>query len=91
VRFRAPQTVVDGRSTYSVEVRPDAGRGFLVTDYEHNVRAGDPVRTTVPLYDKHRGGYRIVVRYRTVKARPGPLATPAYPGLLVGQARVTVP
>lgn len=91
VRFRAPQTVVDGRSGYAIEVRPVGARGFLVQDYEHNVRAGDLVRTTADLYNKHRGTYRIVVRYRTVKARPGPYSSLAYPGLLVGTARVTVP
>jgi hypothetical protein len=39
----------------------------------------------------HGGAYRIVVRYRTVSARPGPYASLDYPGVLVGQARVDVP
>jgi hypothetical protein len=91
VRFHARQAVVDGRSGYSIEVRPASTRGFLVQDYAHNLNAGDLVRTTVDLYNKHHGTYRIVVRYRTVHARPGPYATPAYPGLLVGETTVTVP
>jgi hypothetical protein len=55
------------------------------------VREGDLVRTTVGLYNRHRGAYRIVVRYRTVDPTPGPLPSPVYPGLLVGEARVVVP
>jgi hypothetical protein len=58
--------------------------------YSHNVEAGGLVRTTVDLYDHRRGAYRIVVRYRTVRPRPGPYAIPAYPGLLVGRTRVHV-
>jgi hypothetical protein len=91
VRFRARQAVVDGRSGYTIEVRPQGIRGFMTEDYAHNVQAGDLVHTTVDLYNKHRGKYRIVVRYRTVNPRPGPYATPAWPGLLVGQTTVTVP
>jgi hypothetical protein len=91
VRFRAPQAVTDGRSGYAIEVRPVGLRAFAGQEYEHNVEAGAMVRTTVDLYNKHRGRYRIVVRYRTVAARPGPYARPAWPGLLVGQAEVTVP
>ncbi|MEA2255401.1 MAG: hypothetical protein QOG35_1446 [Solirubrobacteraceae bacterium] len=59
-------------------------------DLSHNVEAGGLVRTTVDLYDHRRGAYRIVVRYRTVRRRPGPCAIPAYPGLLVGRTRVHV-
>jgi hypothetical protein len=91
VRFRARQAVTDGRSGYDIEVHPPRGRGFETQTYEHNVAAGDLVRTTVDLYNRQRGTYRIVVRYRTVDARPGPYASLAYPGLLVGVQRVDVP
>jgi hypothetical protein len=91
VRFRARQAVVDGRSGYDIEVRPAGARGFMTQTYSRNVAAGDLVHTTVDLYDHRRGPYRIVVRYRTVSSRPGPYASLAYPGLLVGQARVVVP
>jgi hypothetical protein len=91
VRFRARQAVVDGRSTYAIEVRPVGLKNFSGRDYDHNLEAGDLVRTTVDLYNKHRGRYHIIVRYRTVKARPGPYAHPAYPGVLVGETSVTVP
>jgi hypothetical protein len=91
VRFRARQAVVDGRSGYDIEVRPVGRRGFMTQTYSRNVEAGGLVRTTVGLYNHRRGAYRIVVRYRTVSARPGPYAGLAYPGLLVGQARVDVP
>ena len=91
VRFRARQAVIDGRSGYDIEIRPIGARRFLTQEYSRNVQAGDPVRTTVPLYDRRRGTYRIVVRYRMVKPRPGPYAPLAYPGLLVGQARLDVP
>jgi hypothetical protein len=91
VRFRARQDVVDGRSGYDIEVRPVGVRGFDTQSYAHDVRAGDLVRTTVGLYNRHRGAYRIVVRYRTVDPTPGPLPSPVYPGLLVGEARVVVP
>jgi hypothetical protein len=91
VRFRARQAVVDGRTGYDIEVRPDGGRGFMTQTYSRNVAAGAMVRTTVPLYNHRRGGYRIVVRFRTVRSRPGPYATPAWPGVLVGQVHVTVP
>ncbi|HMJ33708.1 MAG TPA: hypothetical protein VK501_07300 [Baekduia sp.] len=90
VRFRARQAVVDGRSGYNIEVRPVGARGFMTQTYSRNVEAGDMVRTTVDLYNKRRGPYRIVVRYRTVSALPGPYASLGYPGLLVGQARVDV-
>jgi hypothetical protein len=91
VRFRARQAVIDGRSGYDIEVRPVGSRGFMTQTYSRNVEAGDLVRTTVGLYNRRRGDYRIIVRYRTVKPRPGPYASLAYPGLLVGQARVDVP
>jgi hypothetical protein len=91
VRFRARKAVIDGRSGYDIEVRPVGGNGFLTQTYSRNVEAGGLVRTTVDLYDHRRGAYRIVVRYRTVRPRPGPTASLAYPGLLVGQARVDVP
>jgi hypothetical protein len=91
VRFRARQAVIDGRSGYTIEVRPDGSRGFMTQIYAHDVEAGHLVRTTVGLYDSRRGPYRIVVRYRSVRPRPGPYASLAYPGLLVGQARVDVP
>jgi hypothetical protein len=91
VRFRARQAVIDGRSGYDIEVRPAGGHGFLTQTYSRNVKAGGLVRTTVDLYNHRRGAYRIVVRYRTVRPRPGPYASLAYPGLVVGQARVDVP
>jgi hypothetical protein len=91
VRFRARQAVTDGRSAYDIEVRPVGARGFMTQSYSRNVNAGDLVRTTVDLYNHRRGPYRIVVRYRTVRPRPGPYAEPAYPGVVVGQARVDVP
>ena len=91
VRFRARQAVVDGRSTYTIEVRPVGGHGFITHSYSRNVAAGGLVRTTVGLYNHRRGRYRIVVRHRTVQAHPGPTGSPAYPGLLVGQVRINVP
>jgi hypothetical protein len=91
VRFRAPQAVVDGRSGYDIEVRPTGARGFMTQTYARNVAAGDAVRTTVDLYNRRRGAYRIVVRYRTLSARPGPYASLESPGALVGEARVVVP
>jgi hypothetical protein len=95
VRFRAPQTVIDGRSGYDIEVRPVGVRGFMAQTYSRNVKAGGLVRTTVGLYNHRRGAYRIIVRYITVRARPGaspgPYPSHAHPGLLVGQARVDVP
>ena len=91
VRFRARQAVIDGRSGYNIEVRPVGAHGFLTQTYSRNVKPGSLVRTTVDLYNHRRGAYRIVVRYRTVRPRPGPYASLAYPGLLVGQARVDVP
>jgi hypothetical protein len=55
------------------------------------VRKGAMVRITVDLYNGEPGPYRIVVRYRTVKPRPGPYASLPYPGKLVGEAHVDVP
>jgi hypothetical protein len=91
VRFRARQAVIDGRSGYDIEVRPVGSRGFMTQTYSRNVQAGALVRTTVDLYNHRRGPYRIVVRYRTVRSRPGPYASLAYPGLLVGETRLDVP
>ena len=91
VRFRARQAVLDGRSTYTIEVRPVGGHGFITHRYSRNVAAGGLVRTTVGLYNHRRGRFRIVVRYRTVQAHPGPTGSPAYPGLIVGQVRINVP
>jgi hypothetical protein len=91
VRFRARQAVIDGRSGYDIELRPVGGRGFLTQSYSHNVEAGDLVRTTIALQPRRHASYLIVVRYLTVRSRPGPHASLAYPGLLVGQARVKVP
>jgi hypothetical protein len=88
VRFRARQAVIDGRSSYNIELRPAGGRGFLTQSYEHNVEAGSLVHTTIALDRHHHGPYRIIVRFRTVRPRPGPHASLAYPGLLVGRARV---
>ena len=91
VRFRARQAVIDGRSGYDIEVRPVGTHGFMTQTYSRNVDVGGLVRTTVNLYNERRGAYRIVVRYRTVSPRPGPYATLAFPGLLVGQTHVDVP
>jgi hypothetical protein len=91
VRFRARRAVVGARSGYDIEVRPVGARAFMTQTYSHNVEAGGLVRTTVGLYNRRRGAYRIVVRYRTVSARPGPYASLDYPGLLVGETRVVVP
>jgi hypothetical protein len=91
VRFRARQAVIDGRSGYDIELRPVGGRSFLTQNYEHNVAAGDLVHTTIALDPRRRAAaYLIVVRYRTIRSRPGPHASLAYPGLLVGRARVDV-
>jgi hypothetical protein len=91
VRFLARQAVVDGRSAYDIEVRPAHARGFVTQSYSRNVRNGAMVRITVDLYNREPGPYRIVVRYRTVKPRPGPYASLPYPGKLVGEAHVDVP
>ena len=91
VRFRARQAVIDGRSGYDIELRPVGGRGVRTQSYAHNVEAGDRVRTTIALPHRKRAAYEIVVRYRTVRSRPGPHASLAYPGLLVGRARVDLP
>jgi hypothetical protein len=91
VRFRARQAVIDGRTGYTIEIRPDHGHGFVTQMYERNVAAGTEIDHTYGLYNHIRGGYRIVVRYRSVNARPGPTGSLAYPGLLVGEARVRVP
>jgi hypothetical protein len=88
VRFRARQAVVDGRSGYDIELRPVGRRQVLVQSYEHNVEAGARIHTTVAPSPRRRGRYLIVVRYRTVRSRPGPYASLAYPGLLVGRAQV---
>jgi len=90
VRIRARQAVIDGRSGYDIELRPVGGHGFLTQSYEHNIAAGSLVRTTIAPDRYHHGPYLIVVRFRTVKSRPGPYASLAYPGLLVGRARVAV-
>ena len=91
VRFRARQAVIDGRSGYQIEIRPLAGHGSTGQTYSRNVKAGDLVRTTVDLDNHHHGPYNVVVRYRTVRARPGPYASLESPGLLVGQTRINVP
>jgi hypothetical protein len=91
IRFRARQAVIDGRSGYDIEVRPVGVRGFTTQTYSRDIASGGLVRTTVDLYNHQRGAYRIVVRYRSVRARPGPYASHAYPGVLVGEARVVVP
>ena len=91
VRFRAPQGVIDGRSDYNIEVRPEGGNGFATQNYAHDIDAGALVHTTVDLYNHQRGPYRIVVRYRTVPSRPGPTTSLVNRGLFVGHARVVVP
>ncbi len=91
VRFRARRAVIDGRSAYDIEVRPAGGHAFTTVAYSRNVAAGSLVRTTVRRYNHRRGVYLIVVRYRTVSARPGPYASLVYPGVLVGQTRIKIP
>lgn len=70
MRFRARQAVTDGRSAYDIEVRPVGVRGFMTQSHSRNVKAGGLVRTTVGLYDRRRGAYRIVVRFRGVSHAP---------------------
>lgn len=91
VRFKARHAVVDGRSDYTIELHPDAGKGFVTETYSRNVAAGTGVHITYGLYLHRRGSYRIVVRYRTVGTRPAPIGGLLYPGQLVGQTRVRVP
>jgi hypothetical protein len=91
VAFRARQAVADGRGGYSIEERPADGGGFDTHFYSRNITAGRTAHVAFGLYDHRRGRYRIVVRYRTVKARPGPTGSLTWPGLLVGEAYVTVP
>lgn len=91
VRFRAGAPVVDGRSGYTIEVRPVGTGKFVTQTYSRNIAAGETVRITVGLYNKRRGAYRIVVRYQSVPARPDPYAMLATPGTKVGETRVVVP
>lgn len=90
VRFRAGAPVVDGRSGYTIEVRPVGTGKYMTQTYSRNIAAGETVRTTVGLYNKRRGAYRIVVRYQSVPPRPDPYAMLATPGILVGETRVLV-
>ena len=76
VRFRAREAVVDGRSAYTIEVRPIGAHGFITHSYSRNVAAGGLVHTTVGLYNHRRGSYRIVVRYRAVQLTSRPVRQP---------------
>jgi hypothetical protein len=89
VRFRARQPVIDGRSAYAIQIEPKDGRNSLGTFYEHNLRAGALVKTTLRAHRDWRGTYVVTVRFRTVRARPGPVGSPAWPGVLVGRAEIT--
>ena len=92
VRFLAREPVVDGRSTYTVEVHPKGVNGWTAQDYAHNLVAGTRVRLTVDEYPRFHGTYRIVVRYVMQSPTPNPLATPdARRGILVGTTTVKVP
>jgi hypothetical protein len=89
VRFRARQAVVDGRSAYDIQIRPKHSRLWSGRSYEHNVAAGSLVKTTFRARDGWHGTYVVTARFRTVRPRPRPVASPASPGLLVGRAEVT--
>jgi hypothetical protein len=47
-------------------------KGFLGHEYAHNIKAGDLVRTTVDLYNKHRGRYRIIAFCSVLSLRRAP-------------------
>ena len=90
VRFRARQAVVDGRSAYDIQLRPKRNaREWVSKTYEHNVAAGELVKTTFRARPGWHGTYLVIARFRTVQPRPGPLASPTAPGVLVGQAEIT--
>jgi hypothetical protein len=89
VRFRARQAAVDGRSAYAIEIRTKDGRPYLSEIYEHDVAAGSFVTTSFRAHRDWHGTYPIVVHFRTVRSHPGPVGSPAAPGLLVGRASVT--
>jgi hypothetical protein len=89
VRFRARQPVVDGRSAYYIQIWQRNGRENSGKLYEHNLRAGDLVKTTFRARDGWQGTFTVSAYFRTVRPRPGPIGSPAYPGLLVGRASIT--
>jgi hypothetical protein len=89
VRFRARQTVADGRSVYNLDIRRKGGPAYLGISYEHDVAAGELVKTTVRAHKNWHGTYVVTAQFRTVPARPGPHASPASPGLTVGRAEIT--
>ena len=91
VRFRAREAVVDGRSAYTIEVRPVGAHGFITHSYSRNVAAGGLVHTTVGLYNHRRGRTASSCATGRCSSHPGPTGSPAYPGLLVGQVRINVP
>jgi hypothetical protein len=89
VRFRARQAVSDGRSAYNIQIQPKHGRGSVGRSYDHNLQAGSLVKTTFRARNGWHGTYVITATFRTVRARPGPIGSPASPGVLVGRAEVT--
>jgi hypothetical protein len=89
VRFRARQPVVDGRSAYYIQIWERDGRENSGKAYEHNLAAGELVKTTFRARDGWHGTFVVSAYYRTVRPRPGPIGSPAYPGLLVGRADIT--
>jgi hypothetical protein len=89
VRFRARQPVVDGRSAYYIQIWRRNGRANSGKSYEHNLRAGEDVKTTFRARDGWHGTFVVSAYFRTVRPRPGPFGSPAYPGLLVGRAEIT--
>jgi hypothetical protein len=89
VRFRARQPVVDGRSAYYIQIWQRNGRENSGKVYEHNLRAGDLVKTTFRARNGWRGAFVVSAYFRTVRARPGPIGSPAHPGVLVGRAEIT--
>ena len=89
VRFRARQPVVDGRSAYYIQIRSKHGNVNEGTNYEHTLGAGELVKTTIRARDDWHGTYVVRAYFRTVRARPGPIGSPAYPGVLVGKSEIT--
>jgi hypothetical protein len=89
VRFRARQAVIDGRSAYTIEIHRKGAHNSVGRQYGRNLPAGGLVKTTIRARDGWHGTYVVTARFRTVRARPGPMATPPWPGLLVGREEIT--
>ncbi len=73
----------------TIEIRRKGGRNSVGRAYERNLPAGGIVKTTIRAREAWHGTYVVTARFRTVRARPGPLASPAWPGLLVGRGEIT--